>query len=163
MHFRDAVMADLPVIVSIYNSTIESRMVTADMIPVTVDGKKEWFNDHDPSRRPLWMVEDDARETIGWVSFQDFYGRPAYDQTAEISIYLHPDVRGKKLGRMILEYAIEHCPSLQITTLLGFIFEQNIPSLKLFHHLGFEEWAHLKDIANFEGKHCSLKILGRKV
>lgn len=163
MHVRDAAIADLPAIVSIYNSTIESRMVTADLIPVTVEGKQSWFHDHDSSHRPLWIVEDDARKVIGWVSFQDFYGRPAYCQTAEISIYLHENSRGKKIGERILQYAIDHCPSLRITTLLGFIFEQNIPSLKLFRRLGFEEWAHLKDIANLDGNICSLKILGRKV
>jgi L-amino acid N-acyltransferase YncA len=43
----------------------------------------------------LWIVENDESEIIGWVSFQDFYGRSAYDGTAEISIYLDEKFRGK--------------------------------------------------------------------
>ena len=52
------------------------------------------------------MVEDDAKNIIGWVSFQPFYGRPAYDATAEISIYLAPLQRGKGYGKSILQYCI---------------------------------------------------------
>lgn len=163
MNFRNAILEDLNVIVDIYNSTIESRMVTADMNPVTIADKLDWFNEHTIQRRPLWMAENDDGEIIGWVSFQDFYGRPAYDGTAEISIYLDEKFRGKGYGKKILEYAFTKCRSLNIDTLLGFIFAHNEASIKMFLSLGFEEWGNLKDIANMDNNLYSLKILGRKI
>ncbi len=163
MIFRYALLEDLPVIVSIYNSTIAGRRVTADTEPVSVADRLEWFHEHTPHRRPLWMVENDNGETLGWISLQDFYGRPAYDGTAEISIYLHENHRGKGYGKTLMEFAIEQCHSLQIHTLLGFIFEQNTESLKLFSRCGFNEWAHLPHIAVLDNTPCSLKILGLKV
>ncbi|MEO6639011.1 MAG: N-acetyltransferase family protein [Ginsengibacter sp.] len=163
MQFRDALMDDLPIIVDIYNSTIAGRIVTADTTPVTVADKVQWFNQHNNNTRPLWVAENDDKKIIGWISFQDFYGRPAYNGTAEISIYLEESERGRSYGRKMLEYAIEKSSSLSIHTLLGFIFAQNITSLRLFAKLGFEEWANLKDIAVLDGKSCSLKILGRKI
>lgn len=84
--YRDASIEDLPVIVDIYNSTIPSRMVTADTKPVTVEERLAWFKEHNTSKRPLWVVEYED-EICGWVSLQSFYGRPAYNATAEISIY----------------------------------------------------------------------------
>ena len=42
---RDADMFDLPVIVDIYNSTIASRMVTADFEPISVENRIQWFNE----------------------------------------------------------------------------------------------------------------------
>ena len=108
------------------------------------------------------MVETDG-QTAGWVSFQSFYGRPAYDATVEISIYLHPGFRGKGLGKAILTYAMEQCPGLGISTLLGFIFAHNEPSVQLFLKMGFEEWAKLPDIAELDGVKRSLKILGKKI
>jgi phosphinothricin acetyltransferase len=108
-------------------------------------------------------VEDEHGSMIGWISFQDFYGRPAYQGTAEISIYLAEVFRGKGLGKQLLAYAIGRCPSLGIHTLLGFIFAQNEPSLQLFRNLGFEEWANLHDIAVLDGQSRSLKILGKKI
>ncbi len=163
MQFREATINDLPEIVDIYNSTIPGRMVTADTEPVTVTDRLHWFHAHNNTTRPLWMVSDESKNHIGWVSFQDFYGRPAYNGTAEISIYLAPSSRGKGYGKKILAYAIARSPSLGIHTLLGFIFEQNLASLQLFDRLGFTEWAHLEDIAVLDGNPCSLKILGLKI
>ena len=71
MTFRDATLDDLPKIVEIYNSTVASRLVTADLEPVSVESKIDWFNEHHSETRPLWIVEDAQKNTIGWVSFQD--------------------------------------------------------------------------------------------
>jgi len=161
--FRDAEQGDLAIIVDIYNSTVASRMVTADTEPVAVESRQQWFKEHSPNKHPLWVVEDESNTVIGWVSFQAFYGRPAYDATAEISIYLHPLQRGKGYGKKILQHCITEAPALGLKTLLGFIFAHNNPSLQLFTALGFEEWGHLKNIADLNGTERSLKILGKRL
>jgi L-amino acid N-acyltransferase YncA len=158
--YHDATINDLPKIVAIYNSTVPTRMVTADTEPVSVDSRLSWFHEHNSAGRPLWVVEDDNNGIIGWVSFQSFYGRPAYAATAEISIYLDPLQRGKGIGKEVLQYSIDRAKYFGIKTLLGFIFAHNEPSLKLFKQLGFEEWANLPNIAVLDGIERSLKILG---
>ena len=59
-HARDAVAADLPAIVAIYNATIPGGMVTADTSPVSVEDRVPWFRAHAPDRRPIWVVDDEA-------------------------------------------------------------------------------------------------------
>ncbi|WML39326.1 N-acetyltransferase family protein [Neobacillus sp. OS1-2] len=159
---RDAELHDMPKIIDIYNSTIASRMVTADLEPVSVESRMNWFNDHSPTFRPLWVVEMDG-SICGWVSFQSFYGRPAYHATAEISIYIDQDFRGKKLGKFLIQKAIDACPKLEIKTLLGFIFGHNEPSIHLFHRFGFEKWAHLPNVAELDGIERDLLILGKRI
>ena len=156
---------DLPAIVDIYNSTIASREVTADTEPVTVASRQQWFDDHDPARRPLWVIHETNHSgpVIGWMSYSNFYGRPAYSGTAEVSIYIAEDWRGKGLGRYCLEQAIEHAPKINVHTLLGFIFGHNAPSLALFQKFGFETWAHLPRVANLDGIERDLIILGKRV
>jgi len=161
--FRNAKPSDLKLIVEIYNSTISSGMVTADTQPVSTDSRRQWFDDHYPEGRPLWVVENNAKEIVGWVSFQSFYGRPAYAATAEISIYLAENQRGKGIGKQVLQHCLDKAPDLGIKTLLGFIFAHNEPSLNLFRHFGFEDWATLPDIALIEGQERSLKILGKRI
>lgn len=161
--FRNAELADLPKITEIYNSTIPSRLVTADTEYVTVESKVSWFEDHNPINRPIWLVENEQKETVGWVSFQSFYGRPAYQGTAEISIYLDQNFRAQGLGKFILQHCIEEAPKMGIKTLLGFIFSHNTPSINLFKKFQFEEWALLPDIANLDGIERSLSILGLRV
>jgi L-amino acid N-acyltransferase YncA len=163
MHYRNALITDLPLIVEIYNSTIASRKVTADTTAVEVANKEEWFYEHNQNTRPLWMIEDNKKNCIGWASFQNFYGRPAYEGTAEVSIYLHETKRGQGYGKKILQYCIDKASELKLHTILGYIFAHNEPSIKLFTQAGFEEWANLKDIAIMDNHFYSLKIFGRKV
>ena len=163
LSFRDARPEHLSSIVAIYNSTIASRMVTADTEPVSTDSRLDWYHEHSPDKHPLWIVENEDHEIIGWVSFQAFYGRPAYNATAEISIYIHQDHRGKGLGRKLLQHSIEKSPDLGIKTLLGFIFAHNEASLKLFHSEGFEDWGHLPNIAELDGIERTLMIVGKRV
>ena len=162
MLIRDAREGDLPAIVAIYNSTVPGRMVTADTEPVTVDSRRLWFREHSPGSRPLWVVEEKG-EILAWLSFQSFYGRPAYRATAELSIYVSESSRKCGLGSMLLEKAIAECPRLGVMTLLGFIFGHNEPSLRLFEKYGFEQWGFYPRIAELDGIERDLVIVGRKI
>jgi L-amino acid N-acyltransferase YncA len=165
---RPATLNDLPAIVAIYNSTVASREVTADTEPVTVASRLAWFHEHTPDRRPLWVIEQ-ADTTpaeagiVGWISYSNFYGRPAYAGTAEVSIYIEESWRGKGVGRYALAEAIEFAPSIKVHTLLGFIFGHNRASLALFGKFGFETWANLPRVANLDGVERDLIILGKRV
>ncbi len=159
---------DLPVIVDIYNSTVASREVTADTEPVSVASREAWFNEHTPERRPLWTIHDaadtaDDPAVIGWMSYSNFYGRPAYSGTAELSIYIAEEWRGKGLGKYCLEQAIAFAPEIKVHTLLGFIFGHNVPSLALFRKFGFDTWATFPRVANLDGVERDLIILGKRV
>ncbi len=160
---RLATRDDLAGIVDIYNSTVASRMVTADTEPVSVASREAWFDAHQPERRPLWVCHAADGRMAGWVSFSDFYGRPAYGATAEVSIYLHEDFRGQGLGRFLLEAAIAHAPKVGVDTLLGFIFGHNTPSLALFERHGFARWGDLPRVAVLDGVERDLVILGRRL
>lgn len=162
MNLRDAVQADLPAIVAIYNATIPSRVATADTEPVSVDSRVPWFHAHAPTTRPLWVMHD--TDTIaGWLSFQSFYGRPAYHATAEVSLYVHEQYRRSGVARRLLSEAIRRSPSLGLSTLVGFIFAHNVPSLSLFERFGFERWGHLPRVAELDGIERDLVIVGRRL
>lgn len=161
--FRNATLEDLPKIVEIYNSTIASRMVTADTEEVSVESKLDWFKEHSSETRPLWMIEDLQNNVVGWVSFSSFYGRPAYNGTVEMSIYMDESSRGKGFGKKALQYCIDNAGKLGVKTLLGFIFLHNEPSLKLFRHFGFEDWGVLPDVAVLDGVERTLVILGKRI
>jgi phosphinothricin acetyltransferase len=163
LQFRNANREDLPKIVEIYNSTIPSRMVTADTENVSVESKLEWFEQHNPETRPLWMIEDQENQIVGWVSFSSFYGRPAYNGTVEVSIYMDENCRGKGFGKKVLQYCIENAGKFGVKTLLGFIFLHNKPSLKLFRHFGFEDWGVFPDVAILDGVERTLVILGKRI
>lgn len=159
---RPATRSDLPRIVEIYNSTVASRLVTADTHPVSIESRVLWFDEHSPGSRPLWVVEADGR-VVAWLSFSSFYGRPAYDKTAEISLYIDEAHRKQGLGSYFLAEAIAYAPSLELDTLLGFIFGHNLPSLALFEKFGFARWGVLPRVAALDSIERDLVIVGKRV
>ena len=173
MRIRDATAADLPHIVEIYNAAIPQRRATADTEPITVASRIAWLHDHNASHHPLWVVEQDggARSAAppgavrldGWLSFQPFYGRPAYHATAELSVYVAPQRQRAGIGRALVAHAIEAAPALGLRTLLGFIFGHNEASLALFGAFGFERWGVLPRVAELDGMERDLVIVGLRV
>ena len=161
MTIRDAIEADLPAIVAIYNATIAGCMATADTQPVTVGSRRNWFHEHHPNTRPLWVALENE-VIVGWLSFQSFYGRPAYHATAELSIYVAPNWRRKGIGNALLAKAIEQAPRLGLKTLLGFIFGHNDASLRLFEKFDFQRWGVLPGVAELDGVERDLIIVGRR-
>jgi len=160
MIIRDAVEADLPVIVEIYNATVPTRMVTAELEPTTVEARLPWFREHSPERYPLWVAEREGR-VIGWLDFKKFLPRAAYRGTAEISVYVHEEFRRQGVGQRLLEKAIARAPSLGITALVGFIFGHNEPSLNLFQRFGFERWGFCPAVAQLDGVDRDLVVMGQ--
>ena len=160
---RDATETDLPAIVEIYNSIVPGRMVTADLEPVTVEQRRPWFVAHQNPTRPIWVLTDTTSTVIAWLSFETFYARAAYDGTAMVAIYIAEAQRGRGLGRALLETAIARAPSLQLHTLLGYIFAHNAPSLELFAKHGFERWGHLPRVCVLDGVERDVIIMGRRV
>jgi len=139
-------------------------MATADTSPVTVADRVAWFRAFSPEERPLWVNSEGANAPIdGWLGLRSFYGRPAYQATVEVGVYIAPAARRHGLARTLLEHAVHAAPTLGVRTLLGFIFAHNTPSLALFEQAGFARWGMLPRVAELDGTERDLAILGRRV
>ena len=156
---RRANLEDLEQIVDIYNESIPSRIATGDLQKITVESRLKWFQERDTNHYPIWVIEND-NQVVGWVSLQHFYGRPAYKNTAEISLYIAEKCQGQGIGKKLLEYVIEESPKLELTNLLGFIFAHNQPSLNLFKKYNFQQWGYLPKVAKLDNIERDLIIMG---
>ncbi len=159
---RQAEPADLPRIVDIYNATIPSRRVTADLEPVSVASRVPWFEAHRPDAHPLWVVEADG-DIAAWLSFSAFHARPAYARSTELSIYVDRRFRRQGLGGYLLAEALAAAPELGFESLLGLVFGHNRESLALFERFGFVRWGELPGVAELDGIRRDLVIVGRRV
>jgi len=162
MIIRDALESDLPSIIAIYNTTVPTRMVTAELEPTTVEARLPWFREHSPDQHPFWVMECDSC-VIGWLDFKKFQARSAYRGTSEISVYVDENFRRRGVARRLLEEAIARSPSLGIDAIVGLIFGHNQPSLRLFERHGFERWGLLPRVARLDGVERDLVIMGRHV
>ena len=162
IRIRDATEADLPAIVEIHNAAIASRISTAQLDPVTVEGRREWFRAHSPTQYPIWVADLDAA-IAGWLSFQEFLPRCAYRGTVEIGVYVSEKFRRRGVGKRLLQEAIARGPQLEMHSLVGLIFGHNEPSIALFQVAGFERWGLLPDLARVDQTPRDLTIFGRHV
>ena len=162
MPIRLAAAADLPAIVSIYNASIPGRMATADVEPVSVAEREEWFRSFDPARRPLWVYEHDEA-IAGWLGLRSYYGRPAYHRTVESAVYVDPSHRRRGIAHELLDNALREAPSRGIANILAFVFVHNQPSVTLFEVHGFQRWGLLPRVCELDGVERDVLILGRRL
>ncbi len=158
MLIRDATEADLPAIVDIYNQSIPAGWSTADTQPITVADRVEWFRKFDPAKRPIWVAEVDG-QVVATAYLSSFYGgRPAYDATAEVSMYIATAYHRRGIGRRFKQWVIEQCPRLGVTTLLSMHFDHNEATRRINESLGFQQLGHLTEIAVVQGQKRGLVI-----
>jgi phosphinothricin acetyltransferase len=93
-----------------------------------------------------------------------FYGgRPAYDATAEVSIYIATSHHRRGIGRRLKQWVIEQCARLGVTTLLSMHFDHNQATRRINESLGFEQCGHLREIAVVQGEKRGLVIWLRRI
>lgn len=146
MNFRRAQKADLKRIVEIYNQAVPSHIVTDDDDPITVQSREQWMADFDDTH-PCWVVEEDG-QIIGWCGLEYFYPHPAFDHSAEISIYIDRHHQNHGVGSALLDYVnVNIARNLPIKTVISYIYERNVPSQRLFQSAAYDKVGELPQIS----------------
>jgi L-amino acid N-acyltransferase YncA len=125
--------ADWPVVRRIYTEGIATGDATLER------DAPDW--DHfDRSHRPDCRLV--ARETrngdvLGWVALTAYSSRRVYSGVAWESVYVAAGVRGRGVGRALLEAVIPASEAAGFWTLLAGVMAENTASLKLHEAVGF--------------------------
>jgi phosphinothricin N-acetyltransferase len=108
-------------------------------------------------------VTNPKGEILAWDSLSDYHPREGYRITAEISVYVAPEARGKGLGGRLVKFILESAPKFGVKNVVVLIFSSNAASLNLFAKFGFTRWGELPEVCDMGGKLESLTILGKKL
>lgn len=163
LHIRIAELDDLPAIIAIYNQAIPTRRSTANTIPWTIESRTPWFNEHEPAHHPVFVGEIQD-QVIGWCSLSAYRpGRLALRFTAEISYYIDTDYQQQGMGGVLIGHVLGVCPSLRIKNVIAVIIDRNEASKKLLIKLGFQQWAYLPGVLDFDGEECGEFYYGKRV
>lgn len=98
----------------------------------------------------------DQEETCGYVILTQHKEREAFDQTAEITIYLKQGYEGKGIGSKALAFIEERARTKELHTLVALICGENKGSIRLFESHGYEKCAHYKEIGYKFGRWLDL-------
>ena len=132
---REAGDTDQQAILDIYNDAVLHSTATFDVEPRTWEGQQRWFQEHCPPYAVF--VATVGERVTGWGSLSPFRPRPGYRFTAEDSIYVHQDFRGRGIGAALLGLLIEAASRGRFRSVLALIDGDNAVSVRLHGRFGF--------------------------
>ena len=133
---RLAVDNDAAAIRRIYNHEVEHTTNTFDLVPRTPAEQRAWLRERDGALGVL--VADAGGVVIGFASLSAYRPRPAYRTTVESSVYVDAAVRGRGVGRRLLDELIELAVARGFHTMIARIAGGHEASLRLHAAAGFE-------------------------
>jgi L-amino acid N-acyltransferase YncA len=136
MQIRDARPQDVPAIFEIYNEQVLHGTATFDTQPKTEADRDKWFEAHDRERYVI-LVAEEAGRVVGWARLYPWSDRCAYARSAENSVYVHTDARGRGVGSVLLAELIGRARAAGVCVLLARIAEGNPASIRLHEAAGF--------------------------
>jgi phosphinothricin acetyltransferase len=101
-----------------------------------------------PGLRLVAVGDDDS--IMGWVAASAVSSRPAYRGVVEHSVYIDRDVRGRGVGRSLLDAFITAADEAGVWTIQSSIFPENAASRRLHEATGFRVVGRRERIARAE-------------
>lgn len=134
---RPACEGDLPSLLAIYNHAVETSVVTFDLEPRSEEAGRAWLAAH-TGRHPLFVAELADGTVVGYASLSPYRPMPAYDSTAELSLYIHPDYQRRGLGRAMAEHVLTVARAdARLHLVVSVITASHTVSIELHEKLGF--------------------------
>ncbi len=155
--------SDLQEIMAIYNASLPAGESAPHFHTLVTEDKITWFDAHKQAHHPLYAYYDDAGKMVAWASFSVEHPSNMDRLSAEISIYLAPEVQNQGLGSELLAFMLNMAPILGIQNVLAIVFASNLPSIYLFKKHGFEQWGFLPQVSDLHHAKTDVLILGKAV
>lgn len=127
----------LPEILEIFNHAIRTSTALYDYRERTMNDMDSWYADKQSHNHPVVGAFDEEGVLMGFATYGMFRVRPAYKYTIEHSVYVHPERRGKGLGKILLKEIIRWAISQDYHVMVGVIDADNEISRRLHEQEGF--------------------------
>ena len=159
---RDAIGADLPGVLAIYNEVIRNSSAVYTEQEATLDDRRAWLADRQRQGFPVLVAEDPADGSVlGYATFGDFRPWPGYRHTVEHSVYVRADARGRGLGQLLVEPLFARAAALDKHVMVAGIDGANPASIRLHERLGFERVGTLREVGAKFGRWLDLVFMQR--
>ena len=156
LHIRPAQASDAADLLAIYAPYVRETTVTFEFDVPSIEEFAARI-EHAKKRYAYLVLEKTAeseseRRPVGYAYYGAFKSRPAYQWSAETSIYLDEKERGRGAGSILLN-ALESCMAAQgITNSEACITGENESSVEFHRRHGYEERARFIKCANKFGR-----------
>jgi phosphinothricin acetyltransferase len=138
LEIRPTIAADLPAITDIYEHAVRFGTATFELIPPDLTEMTQRFEALLDGGFPYIVAALDAR-VIGYAYAGPYRPRPAYRFTVENSVYLHPSIHRRGIGRQLLQRLIHECETRGFRQMIAVIGDSaNAASIGVHSKCGFQ-------------------------
>jgi phosphinothricin acetyltransferase len=134
---RRATREDAAAVREIYRPAIEGSAASFEVEVPTVSDVEERIAS--ALQGYEWLVAESGGEVIGYAYAGQFRARAAYAPSAEVSVYLAENARGKGVGRALLSELIKRLQETGFANALAGVTLPNPASVRLFESMGFKQ------------------------
>jgi len=145
MNIREGTEKDLPAILGIMNDAILHTTSIYDYHPRSAAYVQDWFEKKRQDGLPVIVCEHQG-EAVGYGSYGIFRPWEAYQHSAEHSVYIREDSRGRGFGGKLLQALIDTARHQGFHTLIAGVDMDNESSRKLHRKFGFVEAGRLREV-----------------
>jgi phosphinothricin acetyltransferase len=166
MDFDDAVEADLPAIVAIFNDVVATSTAIYRDDPFTLEDRAAWLADRRADGFPVLVAREgdgDGGRVVAVGSYGRFRPTPGYRTTVEHTIMVDPARRGDGLGTALVETLVAHAGAAGFHVMVASIDAENVGSIRLHQRLGFVEVGRMPEVAWKFGRWLELVLLQRRL
>ncbi|QYR19146.1 GNAT family N-acetyltransferase [Paenibacillus sp. sptzw28] len=152
----------IPDLLSIYNHYVLSSTITFNTEPLSELEMKNLIMNHNSNRYKSFVILN--HEFIsGYILITQYKARQAYDNTAEITIYLKPEFIGQGLGKHSLQFIEGVAKDKGFHTLVAGLCTENERSRHLFEGNGYLKCAHFKEIGYKFGRFLDVEYFQKMI
>jgi L-amino acid N-acyltransferase YncA len=162
MQIRDASAADLPAILAIYNDVVSNTTAIYDQHPSTLEARRAWFEERTAKGFPV-LVAELSGAVAGFSTFGEWRSRWGYRYTVEHSVHVRADVRGRGIGRALLEALFPRAQALHVHMMIGHIDTAAAASLRLHERLGFTRVGTFSEVGKLRNGWLSVVAVQRVI
>ena len=154
IEIRQATEKDIFAITEIYNQAILRTTATFDTEIKTFDDRLHWLKNH-AETHPV-LIAADKEEVVGWASLSKWSDRCAYDTTVELSLYVDENMRGKGIGRILIQEITKEGKRKGFHTIISRITQGNEISFKLHEEAGYVYTGKLQEAGKKFGNYLDV-------
>ncbi len=155
---RSATKEDIQAITRIYNQGIEDRIATLETSLRKESDMLDWLTKRDETHKVL-VIEDEDRTVWGWASLNPFNSRCCYNGVVDFSIYIERSMRGKGLGKKLLDVLVETAREQGFHKLVLSALSKNQAGKRLYETAGFREVGTYIQQGILDGKWVDVTIM----
>jgi phosphinothricin acetyltransferase len=141
---RPVIVEDAQSICGIYNHYVKTTVITFEEAPVSRD-EMEGRIKTVVAKYP-WLVWEEEGEVLGYACLNKWRDRASYRHSAEDSIYIKNEARGRGIGKTLLAALVEEARQRGVHALVAGITLPNESSVGLHEGFGFKKVAEFAEI-----------------